>query len=346
MLLSKPYEKAAPEFVNPASSEVDSWVETAARAQQDWNALGGRRRAKILRGAADALEDAREEFFRVLATEAGKTVDDAVAEVREAVDFMRYYACHAERDFDAPRRLEDGPTGESNDLSLHGRGVFVCISPWNFPLAIFAGQVSAALLAGNSVLAKPAEQTPLVAKLAVDLFHAAGVPEDVLRLVAGAGDVGAALVNHPRIDGVAFTGGTDTASRIQMALAGKSMRPIVPFIAETGGQNVMIADSSALIEQTTDDVIRSAFLSAGQRCSALRVLCVQERGGRHAAGRQYAAPRANLESATLTILPPTSARSSTSHRWSGFSRTSSACARWAAKYGPAGGSTNPWKAPI
>ena len=275
VLLSKPYEKAAPEFVNPASSEIDSWVETAARAQQDWNALGGRRRAKILRGAADALEDAREEFFRVLATESGKTVDDAVAEVREAVDFMRYYAGHAERDFDAPRRLEDGPTGESNDLSLHGRGVFVCISPWNFPLAIFSGQVSAALLAGNSVLAKPAEQTPLVAKLAVDLFHAAGVPEDVLRLVVGAGDVGAALVNHPRIDGVAFTGGTDTASRIQMALAGKSMRPIVPFIAETGGQNVMIADSSALIEQTTDDVIRSAFLSAGQRCSALRVLCVQ-----------------------------------------------------------------------
>ncbi len=275
-LLSKPYEQAAPEFVNPASSEIDSWVEAAARAQRDWNALGGRRRARVLRGAADALEDAREEFFRVLATEAGKTVDDAVAEVREAVDFMRYYACHAERDFDAPRRLEDGPTGESNDLSLHGRGVFVCISPWNFPLAIFAGQVSAALLAGNSVLAKPAEQTPLVAKLAVDLFHAAGVPNDVLRLVVGAGDVGAALVNHPRIDGVAFTGGTDTASRIQMALAGKSMRPIVPFIAETGGQNVMIADSSALIEQTTDDVIRSAFLSAGQRCSALRVLCVQD----------------------------------------------------------------------
>ena len=153
--------------------------------------------------------------------------------------------------------------------------MFVCISPWNFPLAIFMGQVSAALLAGNSVLAKPAEQTPRIARMAVDLLHACGVPAGALQLVAGAGDVGAALVNHPGIAGVAFTGGTDTAARIQVALAGKSMRPIVPFIAETGGQNVMIADSSALIEQTTDDVIRSAFLSAGQRCSALRVLCVQ-----------------------------------------------------------------------
>ena len=228
-----------------------------------------------MRTAADALEERRDEFFRVLASEAGKTVDDAVAEVREAVDFMRYYACRAERDFETPM-AQDGPTGESNDLSLHGRGVFVCISPWNFPLAIFSGQVSAALLAGNAVLAKPAEQTPRIAKMAVDLLHAAGVPADVLRLVAGAGDVGAALVNHPGIAGVAFTGGTETAARIQSALAGKSNRPIVPFIAETGGQNVMIADSSALIEQTTDDAIRSAFLSAGQRCSALRVLCVQD----------------------------------------------------------------------
>ena len=274
-LLSTRFEEPEPEAVDPQSGQIDAWVHGAAAAQPSWDSLGGARRAKVLRAAADALEDAREEFFRVLATEAGKTVDDSVAEVREAVDFMRYYACRAESDFESPV-AQDGPTGESNDLSLHGRGVFVCISPWNFPLAIFLGQVSAALLAGNAVLAKPAEQTPRIAKMAVDLLHAAGVPEDVLRLVAGAGDVGAALVNHPGISGVAFTGGTDTAARIHSALAGKSNRPIVPFIAETGGQNVMIADSSALIEQTTDDAIRSAFLSAGQRCSALRVLCVQD----------------------------------------------------------------------
>lgn len=273
-LLSRRSEAPEPEAVDPKSDRIDECVAIAAAAQPAWDARGGAERANILRSAADALEDARDEFFRVLATEAGKTVDDSVAEVREAVDFMRYYACQAERDFESPVR-QNGPTGESNNLSLHGRGVFVCISPWNFPLAIFMGQVSAALLAGNSVLAKPAEQTPRIAKMAVDLLHACGVPPDALQLVSGAGDVGAALVNHPGISGVAFTGGTDTAARIQVALAGKSMRPIVPFIAETGGQNVMIADSSALIEQTTDDVIRSAFLSAGQRCSALRVLCVQ-----------------------------------------------------------------------
>ena len=273
-LLSKRSDAPEPEAVDPKSDRIDKCVSIAAAAQPAWDARGGAERANILRSAADALENARDEFFRVLAAEAGKTVDDSVAEVREAVDFMRYYAVQAERDFESPIR-QDGPTGESNDLSLHGRGVFVCISPWNFPLAIFMGQVSAALLAGNAVLAKPAEQTPRIAKMAVDLLHARGVPPDALQLVPGAGDVGAALVNHPGIAGVAFTGGTDTAARIQVALAGKSMRPIVPFIAETGGQNVMIADSSALVEQTTDDVIRSAFLSAGQRCSALRVLCVQ-----------------------------------------------------------------------
>ena len=267
-------EAVAPDFMDPSSGRIDHCIARAAAAQPAWDARGGKARARILRSAADALEERRDEFFRVLASEAGKTVDDAVAEVREAVDFMRYYACQAEREFASPVR-QDGPTGESNDLSLHGRGVFVCISPWNFPLAIFAGQVSAALLAGNAVLAKPAEQTPRIAKMAVDLLHACGVPADALQLVPGAGDVGAALVDHPGIAGVAFTGGTDTAARIQSALAGKTNRPIAPFIAETGGQNVMIADSSALIEQTTDDVIRSAFLSAGQRCSALRVLCVQ-----------------------------------------------------------------------
>ncbi|WP_446831168.1 L-glutamate gamma-semialdehyde dehydrogenase [Candidatus Foliamicus sp.] len=275
VLHSEPSRAVEPEVVTPASKEIDGWIASAAQAQPAWDAMGGRQRANILRLAADALEDERGELFRVLASEAGKTVDDAVAEVREAVDFMRYYACRAESDFDKPMR-QDGPTGESNDLSLHGRGVFACISPWNFPLAIFAGQVSAALLAGNAVIAKPAEQTPRIARMAVDVLHAAGVPPEVLTLAVGAGEVGAALVAHPGIAGVAFTGGTETAARIQSALADKPQRPIVPFIAETGGQNVMIADSSALIEQTTDDAIRSAFLSAGQRCSALRVLCVQE----------------------------------------------------------------------
>ena len=274
-LLSERLDIPKPEAVDAACEEIDAWVKSAMAAQPEWDARGGRCRANVLRRAADTLEQNREAFFRVLASEAGKTVEDAVAEVREAVDFMRYYACLAERDFDVPMR-QVGPTGESNDLSLLGRGVFVCISPWNFPLAIFSGQVSAALLAGNAVLAKPAEQTPRVAKMTVDLLHAAGVPEDVLRLVVGAQDVGAALVDHPGIAGVAFTGSTDTAAHIQLRLASKPNSPIVPFIAETGGQNVMIADASALIEETTDDVIRSAFLSAGQRCSALRALCVQD----------------------------------------------------------------------
>ena len=274
-LLSQTSGAPKPGSQNPNSADIDLWVANAAGAQPAWDALGGRRRAALLRRAADTLEAGRGEFFQVLAIEAGKTVDDAVAEVREAVDFMRYYACRAEREFETPA-LQDGPTGESNNLSLHGRGVFVCISPWNFPLAIFCGQVSAALLAGNAVLAKPAEQTPRIAEMAVDLLHAAGIPRDALQLAAGDGKLGAALVRHPGIAGVAFTGSTETAARIQRALAEKASRPIAPFIAETGGQNVMIADSSALVEQTTDDAIRSAFLSAGQRCSALRVLCVQE----------------------------------------------------------------------
>ena len=172
-----------------------------------------------------------------------------------------------------PVRLP-GPTGESNELSLHGRGVFVCISPWNFPLAIFTGQVAAALAAGNAVIAKPAEQTPRVAAEAVRLLHRAGVPEAALHLVTGAGDVGAALVAHPLVAGVAFTGSTETAWRINGALAAKR-GPIVPLIAETGGINAMVTDATALPEQVADDAVLSAFRSAGQRCSALRLLCVQ-----------------------------------------------------------------------
>jgi RHH-type proline utilization regulon transcriptional repressor/proline dehydrogenase/delta 1-pyrroline-5-carboxylate dehydrogenase len=206
--------------------------------------------------------------------EAGKTVGDAIAEVREAVDFCRYYAARARTDFAEPQALP-GPTGERDEIALHGRGVFVCISPWNFPLAIFTGQVSAALAAGNAVIAKPAEQTPLIAAAAVSLLHRAGVPGDVLHLLPGDGPtVGGPLTADERIAGVAFTGSTETARLINRTLAGRD-GPIVPLIAETGGQNAMIVDSTALPEQVVHDAVISAFQSAGQRCSALRVLFVQ-----------------------------------------------------------------------
>jgi len=207
--------------------------------------------------------------------EAGKTIPDAIAEVREAVDFCRYYAARARADFTGPQAMP-GPTGERNQVSLHGRGVFACISPWNFPLAIFTGQVAAALLAGNAVIAKPAEQTPLIAAAAVRLLHRAGVPGDALHLLPGEGaTIGAPLVGDRRIAGVAFTGSTETARLINQTLARRD-GPIVPLIAETGGQNAMIVDSTALPEQVVRDVVVSAFHSAGQRCSALRVLFLQE----------------------------------------------------------------------
>ncbi len=210
----------------------------------------------------------------LLVKEAFKTWGDCVAEVREAVDFLRYYADEAERIMQ-PLTLR-GPTGESNELRLTARGPWVCISPWNFPLAIFVGQVAAALATGNTVLAKPAEQTPAIALKAVKLLHAAGVPKDALQWMHGPGEtVGAALVAHPHIAGVVFTGSTQVAKIIQRALAAKD-GPIVPFIAETGGINAMIVDSTALPEQVADAVVQSAFRSAGQRCSALRLLCVHE----------------------------------------------------------------------
>ena len=205
--------------------------------------------------------------------EGGKTLDDALAEVREAVDYCRYYAAEARRAL-APQPMP-GPTGESNELHYRGRGVFVCISPWNFPLAIFLGQITAALAAGNAVVAKPAEQTPLVAAEAVRLLHQAGVPAGALHFVPGDGKIGAALVADARVAGVAFTGSTEVGHAINRALAAKD-GPVVPLIAETGGINAMIVDATALPEQVTDDVITSAFRSAGQRCSALRLLCVQE----------------------------------------------------------------------
>ena len=211
----------------------------------------------------------------ILVKEAFKTWGDAVAEVREAVDFLRYYALQARELFGHPVKLP-GPTGESNQLSLHGRGVFVCISPWNFPLAIFAGQVVAALVAGNTVAAKPAEQTPRVAQRFVELLLEAGLPRAALALVCGPGEtVGAALVAHRRCAGVCFTGSTQVAKAINRTLA-QSDGPIVPLIAETGGLNAMLVDSSALPEQVVDAVVQSAFRSAGQRCSALRLLCLHE----------------------------------------------------------------------
>jgi RHH-type proline utilization regulon transcriptional repressor/proline dehydrogenase/delta 1-pyrroline-5-carboxylate dehydrogenase len=253
---------------------VDRAVRSAVDAFESWNGVPVERRAAILRAAADLYEAHRGELMALAVHEAGKTLRDAVAEVREAVDFLRYYAAEALGELARPRPMP-GPTGERNELRYTGRGPFVCISPWNFPLAIFTGQVAAALVAGNPVLAKPAEQTPLIAGLAVELLHRAGVPRHALQFLPGDGEtVGAALVAAPGIAGVAFTGGTETAWAIQRALAAKR-GPIPAFIAETGGQNAMIVDSSALPEQVVLDVFQSAFQSAGQRCSALRVLLVQ-----------------------------------------------------------------------
>jgi len=254
--------------------DADAAVAAAAKAWPRWAATPAATRAAALKRLGDLIERDRGRFVHLMQVEAGKTIDDALAEIREAVDFCRYYAVEAERLFGAPTELP-GPTGESNRTTLRGRGVFVAISPWNFPLAIFVGQVAAALAAGNTVVAKPAEQTPLVAAHAAALVHEAGAPADVLALTPGDGRIGARLVAHPAIAGVVFTGSTEVARLINRALAAKD-GPIVPLIAETGGINAMIVDATALPEQVADDVVMSAFRSAGQRCSALRLLCVQE----------------------------------------------------------------------
>jgi len=255
-------------------AEVDAAMKRLHTGFSAWNATPLAQRAAVLRRAADALEARLPEFCGLLVKEAHKTLGDCVAEVREAVDFCRYYADQAEERLKTQRL--PGPTGESNELHLHGRGVFVCISPWNFPLAIFAGQVAAALVAGNAVAAKPAEQTPAIALRFVELLHAAGVPNDALALLHGPGEtVGAALVADARTAGVCFTGSTAVAKIINRTLAAKD-GAMVPLIAETGGINAMIVDSTALPEQVVDAVVQSAFRSAGQRCSALRLLCVHE----------------------------------------------------------------------
>ncbi len=260
----------------PEASAADAQVavEKASKAFTDWNHTPVAERAATLRRAADAMQQQLPRLCALLVKEAHKGWNDAVSEVREAIDFLRYYANDAERVM-APQTLP-GPTGESNTLRLEGRGAWVCISPWNFPLAIFAGQVAAALATGNTVLAKPAEQTPSIALEAVKLLHAAGVPANALQLLHGPGEtVGAALVAQPGIAGVVFTGSTQVAKIIQRALAAKD-GPIIPLIAETGGINAMLVDSTALPEQVADAVVQSAFRSAGQRCSALRLLCVHE----------------------------------------------------------------------
>ena len=274
-------ETLSPSSGRPIGTATDATRDDIARAvararaaQPAWDGIGGPARAETLRAMADALEANRERLIAILAREGGKTLADGISEVREAADFCRYYARLAETGF-VPKPLP-GPAGERNSLALHGRGVFACISPWNFPLAIFTGQIAAALAAGNAVLAKPAEQTPLIAYEAVKLYHRAGLDADLLALVPGPGaSIGDALIRHSGIDGVAFTGGTETAWAINRTLAARD-GPIVPFIAETGGLNAMFVDTTALREQVIDDVILSAFGSAGQRCSALRILFLPE----------------------------------------------------------------------
>ncbi|NOT73199.1 MAG: bifunctional proline dehydrogenase/L-glutamate gamma-semialdehyde dehydrogenase PutA, partial [Hyphomicrobium sp.] len=253
---------------------LEEAITGAAASAHRWDISPATERARILTLAADLYERDRVVLMAALVREAGKTLEAAQAELREAVDYLRYYATEALRLFSEPVILK-GPTGEENTLTLRARGPFACISPWNFPLAIFTGQIAAALAAGNSVVAKPAEQTPVTAFLAVRLLHEAGVPGDVLHLVTGGGKLGEALIKDTRIQGVAFTGSNDTARAIQKTLFDRR-GAIVPFIAETGGVNAMIADSSALPEQVVRDAVRSAFDSAGQRCSAARVLFLQD----------------------------------------------------------------------
>ncbi len=258
-----------------SETEILAALQAADRAQPDWDRQPAAERAAILERAAALLEERRAAFVDLLVREAGKTLPDALAEVREATDFCRYYAEQGRALFGAPERLP-GPVGERNELWLQGRGVFACISPWNFPLAIFSGQITAALMAGNTVLAKPAPATPLVAHAMVAVLHEAGIPRAALQLTPAPGPLFERIaLTHPAIAGVAFTGSTATAASINRTLAGRD-GPIVPLIAETGGVNAMIVDATALPEQVVDDVITSAFTSAGQRCSALRLLYVQE----------------------------------------------------------------------
>ena len=258
-----------------ADQDIQRALKIAAESQRSWCDMGGRARAAILENAADLYESNRDVLLALLIREAGKTLDNAQADLREAVDFLRYYAVMARAEFSEAKAMP-GPTGERNELTLHGRGVFAAIAPWNFPLAIFTGQVAAALGSGNAVLAKPAEQTPLVAHAAVKLLLGAGVPPRVLHFLPGDGArIGSKILGDARLAGVAFTGSNVTASIIARSLAARP-GPMATLIAETGGMNAMIMDSSALAEQAVRDVVASAFDSAGQRCSAARILFVQD----------------------------------------------------------------------
>lgn len=266
-------EKVA-DVTSASEIEMKNSIQLAAAEYENWSKLEVVKRANILRKIADLYEENKFELYSLLIKEAGKTISDAIGEVVEAIDFCRYYANSAEV-LMAPKQLPS-PTGESNILSMHGRGVFLCISPWNFPLAIFTGQIVASLVCGNTVIAKPADQTPVIASFAIKLMYKAGIPPAALHLIIAAGsNVGKYVVSDEKIAGVVFTGSTATANMINLSLA-KRNSGIIPFIAETGGQNAMIVDSSSLLEQVTDDVLISAFNSAGQRCSALRILYIQE----------------------------------------------------------------------
>jgi len=267
-------KRAVGTIVQATPAQLSEALERAAREQPAWDALGVDARADCLVRTADLLERDRDELMALAVREAGKSLVDALAEVREAVDFCRYYAAQARR-IVQPASLP-GPSGERNELVWAPRGIFACISPWNFPLAIFLGQVSATLVTGNAAIAKPAPQTPQIAHRAVQLLLEAGVPPGVLAFLPGEDAIGAALVADRRLGGVVFTGSNSTARRIAQALLADDSRPIVPLIAETGGLNAMLVDSTALLERAVGDVLASAFQSAGQRCSALRLLCLQE----------------------------------------------------------------------
>ncbi len=260
--------------VEASADQVSAIFDTAQKGFTRWSRTPVEERAAAVAKLADLMEENRDRLMAILAHEGGKTLPDGIAEIREAVDFCRYYAAQAKSLF-GEGILMPGPTGEENRYRHRGRGVFVCISPWNFPLAIFIGQVTAALVSGNTVVAKPAEQTPLIAYEAIRLLHKAGVPDDAVFFAPGDGSLGAAIVKEPRVAGVAFTGSTETAWAINRTLAEKR-GPIVPLIAETGGVNAMLVDATALPEQVCDDVVMSAFRSAGQRCSALRLLYLQD----------------------------------------------------------------------
>ncbi len=268
-------DSAALFHTTPATTEsLEIMLQTACDAKKTWGNTPLTERATLLKKAADLFEKNTPQLMTLLCLEGKKQLADCLSEVRETIDFCRYYALQAEKTL--AKQILTGPTGELNELSLHPRGVIACISPWNFPLAIFTGQITAALVCGNTVIAKPAEQTPRIAAFAIQLLHEAGIPKDALQLARGSGAIiGARLAEDTRVDGIMFTGSTETARRINQTLATRD-GPIVPFIAETGGQNAMIVDSSALPEQVVTDVIQSAFNSAGQRCSALRVLFLQE----------------------------------------------------------------------